>query len=479
MTTLFEFAPTAAVADGSAVPANSAVYDLVDAGVVYDTAIRFEGLTASAECPNAAGTTVRTLEEQFAATSTRRIVRVMRVAALTAGTFVTLTRWRNGAAGIAEVRLTSAGKLSIRDNVTGTLIATASPTVPFGALFRYEVDTVGAQITLRLYLDPMSATPSATLGPFTYSGGTFDQIIDGVGTAAAATTVHVAYAADGDTENPSITRFSPTTPPADDPVSTTVVYDSGGTVEHLQTVADDSFTVVVPAGAEAGDTLFVCLATNSGVATIPTPPAGYTLLGLERINSNVTGWLYAGAVGTGPGQIGAPGATHTFTMDTGGLRTIGAVAVWDGVDLADIIANLATRVASSLQAAAQAAHTLGALTAPEDGSGVQAFWIGRIGVLGTGPTLTPPASHTALQTAQTEFDASPNISVASTRRTATAASGAAIGGEVGTWSATGATGITFAIALPPGQTAGASHEGIRTYLVTAGGEVLLTSTTTV
>lgn len=209
MTTLFEFAPTGAIVGGSAVPPSASVYDTVDAGIVYDTGVVFKDLTASAKADNSAGTTVRTLEQIIgSAVSTRRLVRVMRASAFTANNFVTLTRWRNGSSSIGEIRLTNTGKLVVRDSVASATLATSTPAVTFGQDFRFEVDIVGTSVTVRLYLDADAAAPDATMGPFTFSGGSFDRVLDGVGTAATGTVVRVLYAADGDTENPSLSRWS-------------------------------------------------------------------------------------------------------------------------------------------------------------------------------------------------------------------------------------------------------------------------------
>lgn len=206
MATVFENRP--AGVDEALVVADPLVWDVVTGTPRYDRdpAITFQDVVASIRFDNAGGTAVQSLDQVFTATSTRYTTRVWRTNAVTAGTFVTLSRWRNGGATTTvEVRrLTAANALVFR--LDGVTVATSN-TLSTSTSFRYEVDLAGTTANFRVYADASSTIPTQTFGPFTYSGATFDRIVDGVGNAAGATTAWLQYAVDGDTSNPSISRW--------------------------------------------------------------------------------------------------------------------------------------------------------------------------------------------------------------------------------------------------------------------------------
>lgn len=205
--TAFEFAPTGAHTNSDPVPADPAVYDAVSGLVTWDTAVVFEDLTASAKCVNSSGV-VATLEQDIGSqVSTRYLSRVLQVEEFTSGTFTGLVRWRNASTSLGEVRVNSSGTLILRDNVAGTSLGTVGP-ITFGQPFRIEVDIVDGQASMRFYADPTADTPSAVVASAAATWGPFDRILDGVSTPSGQTTVRVLYAADGDTANPSLSRWN-------------------------------------------------------------------------------------------------------------------------------------------------------------------------------------------------------------------------------------------------------------------------------
>ena len=283
------------------------------------------------------------------------------------------------------------------------------------------------------------------------------------------------HAADGDTENPSISRWAPSTPPPSEGGPATVAPDSGAAIQDGLNVQSNGWTFNIPATLEAGDLALVCLAANTGAAVIPAPPAGWTLFSgfPVTVNSNVRAWLFWGIVGTDTGQVGAPGTAVTFTMDSGALRPVGVIEGWDwGTGAAKF--NLP---AAPTSVAVAATNVTGpALAAAEIGEAVQKFYIGRIGAAAPSPTLTPAGTDTAMHTSRTNFSGSPNLSVVSARRTATAAAvGEAEGGATGVWS-TAVTGFVITVGIRPGAGPAGTPEGVRQYIVTPGGETQLTST---
>lgn len=199
----FELVP--AGADESAVATNAAVYDTVSGDVKYDTAFTFKDLTAAVRFVNPSATAATGDQTLPAAVAARYLVRVWRTQAFTSGTSTTLLQLRSAAnAALGSIRLTSAGQLQLR-NAAGTTLATHAITA--GSPFRFEWDIDGVSQWLRVYNDPQSPGPSAVYGPFDYTDGPFQHLVDGV-SATGATTAHLLYAADGDTVNPSLNRWN-------------------------------------------------------------------------------------------------------------------------------------------------------------------------------------------------------------------------------------------------------------------------------
>jgi hypothetical protein len=264
MATVFEFAPSTSVTNGAAVPANSSIYDIITGNVTYDTGVKFQDLTASARCLNDSSA-VATLEQTISSSQTTRyFTRVWRRAAFTSGTFTVLTRLRNTSnAGLLEVRVNSSGQLILRDSQASSNFATSTTTVAVGSNFRYEVDLVGTALTMRIYGTATSGTVSETLGPFTYANGSFNQVIDGIGTTTGMTTMHLLYAADGDTSNPSISRWA-----SSDTTAPTVP----GSV--VATPTSSQVTITWAASTDA-----------NGVASYRVRRGGVTLTGAEALTT--------------------------------------------------------------------------------------------------------------------------------------------------------------------------------------------------
>lgn len=205
MTVAFEILP--AGTNGAAVAPDAAKWDTITGSVTYDTSRHFEDLTASVKMVCDAVTTAVGDQQLAAAVSTRYITRVWRVATFNAGSFATLCRLRSASnASLDEVRINSSGQLLLRQGSTGNTLATHF--VGLDSTFRFEWDIAAGQQSLRVYLDQTSSTPDGSYGPFTYDGGAFQHIVDGIGTAPAATTGWLLYAVDGDAApNPSISRW--------------------------------------------------------------------------------------------------------------------------------------------------------------------------------------------------------------------------------------------------------------------------------
>lgn len=195
MAVVFEFEP--AGADETAV---TTPYGTVAGDVLYDTAYAFAPLTASARFRNPNGTVATAEQALSAPVTTRYFARVVRLGTFTSGSYTTLLRLRNGATTLAEVRYNSSGQLILRDGST----VRATHAVALNQIIRFELDVTGSTMALRSYTNPNSSVATTASNGLAYTGGAFDRVVDGVGVAAGWTTAHLLYAADGDTDNPSI-----------------------------------------------------------------------------------------------------------------------------------------------------------------------------------------------------------------------------------------------------------------------------------
>jgi PKD repeat protein len=205
-----------------------------------------------------------------------------------------------------------------------------------------------------------SSDPDGTVASYTWDFG--DST-----TGTGATPTH-AYAAAGTfsvslvvTDNDSADSapiahdVAPKDPPASD-----IAFRASATTS----TTNETQRVTEPASVAAGDELLL-FATSNTVASVTTPPAGWTLVGTRQSSTDTQTLLYS-RVATVSDAGSQP--TIVYSASTKAVLTFLA---YSGVK---VDANPLQVVASAGETVNQATHTTPAVTVPTDGSWVVSYW---------------------------------------------------------------------------------------------------------
>lgn len=201
------------------------------------------------------------------------------------------------------------------------------------------------------------------------------------------------------------------------------VLTAGTPVDNLTTQPND-FTFTVPAGAVAGDIVYVGTSLNSGTDTCATP-AGWTLMEPSILTaSNMRSYLFGRKLDAA--DTDASKGVYTFTWTGGGRLTAAYQIVTGGDTLGEVIVESAGGTGGS---------TINSQTAAtaEAGTICSHFWFGRAAV--AVPVVLTPSNSPITQTkdaeSNTNIASSPNFSLMVSHRTQ-------VGTAPGTWASTAA-----------------------------------------
>lgn len=210
-----------------------------------------------------------------------------------------------------------------------------------------------------------------------------------------------------------------------------------------------------PTACVAGDVVLICAIQSTGTNTITIASSGPTtptlLSGPDRINSNLTAYLWSVPLASGD-----VGGSVTLTASAGAYF-IGAMAAFAG-------RATSTPVFTEGTASATASLTTPTVTTTADLSDVAFFYTTRVAST-THPTVTTAGSQTKAGEAYTAAAVTQNYAVTAAYRTTPGGAGA-YGGSVATVSPTATSAVLYTVGLAPLVT---TSSGFKVYKVNSGG----------